>query len=208
MKHYQGSELPELLLSFGKNRIEHVLHLWRSRLCETQSETHQQISHYLNNILEMWNDLEPEGESSIWAAHKTRFTRGNIPNVTLNDKFSIFLDQVTEVREDSLTWDYDDTNTSQQRNENPSPEDHTQQQSNIPHGGFRRIPAFVNHLPSVGGRANVALQHVDSVHDFMGICHIQDDAEIMVSFVLCNQQKCVICLFSFDLHNKESCCRV
>ena len=156
MKHYQGSELPELLLSFGKNRIEHVLHLWRSRLCETQSETHQQISHYLNNILEMWDDLEPEGESSIWAAHKSRFTRGNIPNVTLNDKFSIFLDQVTEEREDSLTWDYDDTNTSQQRNENPSQGDHTQQQSNIPHGGFRRIPAFVNHLPSVGGRANVA----------------------------------------------------
>ena len=47
-------------------------------------------------------------------------------------------------------------------------------------------------LGVLGGRANVALQHVDSVHDFMGICHIQDDAEIMVSLVLCNQQKCVI----------------
>ena len=65
----------------------------------------------------------------------------------------------------------------------------------------------------LGGRANVALHHVDSVHDFMGICHMQDDAEIMVSFVLCNQQKCVIysgfiLTISFDLQNKELCCRV
>ena len=65
----------------------------------------------------------------------------------------------------------------------------------------------------LGGRANVALHHVDSVYDFMGICHMQDDAEIMVSFVLCNQQKCVIysgfiLTISFDLQNKELCCRV
>ena len=48
-----------------------------------------------------------------------------------------------------------------------------------------KISWFISYTPGVlGGRANVALQHVDSVHDFMGICHIQDDAEIMVSCVL------------------------
>ena len=41
-------------------------------------------------------------------------------------------------------------------------------------------------LGVLGGQANVALQHVDSVHDFMGICHIQNDAEIMVSLVRSN----------------------
>ena len=48
-----------------------------------------------------------------------------------------------------------------------------------------KVAWFISYTPGVlGGRAKIALHHVDSVHDFMGICHIQDDAEIMVSCVL------------------------
>ena len=88
----QDDELTSLLQSFGKDRLKLALHLWKSRLCETQSEKHKEISHFLSGLLENWSVPEAGGNGSTWAAHATRFTRGNIPNSSLNEKFSIFLD--------------------------------------------------------------------------------------------------------------------
>ena len=88
----QDSELLSLLQSFGKDRLKLTLHLWRSRLCETHSEIHKEVSHLLSHLLENWSVPEAEGNGSMWAAHATRFTRGNNPSSSLNEKFSVFLD--------------------------------------------------------------------------------------------------------------------
>ena len=144
LRQYQRTELSELLWSFGKSRLEHVLHLWRSRLCETQSETHEQITHYLNNMLETWNELGPEDNGSMWAAHTSRFTRGNMPNATLKDRFSIFLDPVHEEHEGAHGGNDVDTDVSQQRNESPTQRASTPPQHGFALDGLRRIPTFVN----------------------------------------------------------------
>ena len=98
----QDDEIQELLRSFGKDRLQLTLHLWRSRLCEAQSEAHGEISFFLQYILENWNVLESEGDGSMWAAHASRFTRSNVLNRSRKDRFSIFLDPPLQRQEESF----------------------------------------------------------------------------------------------------------
>ena len=144
-EHYRETDLPELLRSFGKDRMEQVLHLWVDRQTETLSERHLEITQYLRNIVEMWNHVGPEEDGSPWRAHKTRhtvgFTRGNVPNTSLNDKFSIFMDPQNEEREDSLLGGEEHTNPFDLGESLSSQEQHAQQSFNTE---FRRIPPFVN----------------------------------------------------------------
>ena len=131
----QDDELARLLKSFGKDRLKLTLHLWKSRLCESQSETHKKMSRFLSGLLETWseqeaeeNDQGAEGNGSTWAAHATRFTRGIIPNSSLNEKFSIFLDP--RHREEELSGnDAGEDATLQQR-----PIEPRRQQTAAPHG--------------------------------------------------------------------------
>ena len=139
-RHYRETDLPELLRSFGKNRMEQVLHLWVDRQTETLSERHLEITQYLRNILEM-----TEEEGSPWKAHTIRykggFTRGNVPNTSLNDKFSIFMDPQNEEPGDSLLGGEERTNPFDLGESFSSQEQHTQQSFNME---LRRIPPFVN----------------------------------------------------------------
>ena len=138
-KNYRETDLPELLRSFGKDRMEQVLHLWVDRQTENLSEKHLEITQYLRNILEM-----SEEEGSPWRAHTTRytvgFTRGNVPKATLNDKFSIFKDPQNEEREDSLLGGEEHRNPFDLGESFSSQERHTQP-FNME---LRRIPSFVN----------------------------------------------------------------
>ena len=124
-----GRELQSLLSSFGKERLKVTLHLWKTRLCETQSRAHKEISILLAEILEGWNLPEAEEDTSVWAGHTSRFTRGNLAKNSQREKFSIFMDPNDHEREEEGE---EDATTPQRQLLAPR---RTSRASHVPFGG-------------------------------------------------------------------------
>ena len=123
-------ELIRLLQSFGKDRLKQTLHLWKSRFND-KTDAYKEVSNLLSYLVKNWDMPEEADNGSTWAAHATRFTRGNVPNNSLNDKFSVFIDPPRNEQEES-TEESDDGGVGA----NASPQYH-------PRNGVRRQPSVV-----------------------------------------------------------------
>ena len=67
-----------------------------------------------------------------------------------------------------------------------------------PQANFLAFPGVL------AGKAKLSLHHIESVHDFNGYCHIQNDAQTMVSVFTKNHTDCYLILFNCSYHAAES----